>query len=123
MKSFFKILAISSVAIFASCSPEVSSPDQTTLIHTKTSKSDTNTYVYSLSCGCDFELQTGVADTVNIIYDLTNIGLKASSHTIKAFVRPGMPAGKYTGSLAIVTVKPDTQEDFRDTLRDTIMAP
>ncbi|MEP7234762.1 MAG: hypothetical protein ABI778_05655, partial [Ignavibacteriota bacterium] len=101
----------------------------TTLIHIKTGTTlklatDTNKYTYSLSCGCGFELGVENADTSDgVRYDTGDIALRASSHLIKAYAAPGLTTGKHYGWLAVVTLKPDTQEDFRDTLRDTVIVP
>ena len=84
-------------------------------------KTDTNSYAFGLSCGCSFELTVVTADTSSIRYDTTGIQLAAFSHTIKAFGKPGLTPGTYYGSLAVVTLKPDVAEDFRDTLRDTVI--
>ncbi|MDP4218879.1 MAG: hypothetical protein Q8916_02245 [Bacteroidota bacterium] len=116
----YLIIAVVIVTI-DSCSPKADSIEATSMIHTRTSIADTNIYDYDLTCGCDFELKVVDGDTAkNLIYDVGNIAVPASHHIIRVYPKAGLAPGTYTGWLAIVTLKPDTQEDFRDTLRDTI---
>ena len=129
MKQFYLVLILAVLITVDSCAPPPGPPPPTTLNVLKTggimsktvAKTDTNTYVFGLSCGCSFEL-TGVKfDTASIRYDTTGISVAAFSHTIKAYGKPGLATGTYYGSLAVVTLKPDVAEDFRDTLRDTVI--
>jgi hypothetical protein len=112
------------IVILDSCSPKVNSPDTTGLLRVKTggrmTEVDSNKYVYSLPCNCNFELRVEGADTMSISYDIRDVGIAAKSHTITAFPRSVLAQGIYYSWLAIVTLKPDTKEDFRDTLRDTV---
>ena len=122
-------------AVLNSCSPTPTGIEPTSLIHLKNvfpatrantvlrSFADTNSYNFSLSCGCGFELKVEGADTSSILYNVGNIATQATSHIIKAYPKSGLAKGTYYGWLAVVTLKPDTNEDFRDTLRDTVMIP
>ena len=129
MKQFLLGLILAVLVTVDSCAPTAPLPDPTTLNVLKTggimnktaAKTDTNSYAFGLSCGCSFELTVVTADTSSIRYDTTGIQLAAFSHTIKAFGKPGLTPGTYYGSLAVVTLKPDVAEDFRDTLRDTVI--
>ena len=127
-----KTLCFPAVAavIFYSCTPAITPTDTVTLNSNKTggimnktaTKTDTNTYNYALSCGCEFELKVENEDAMkNIYYDISNIALKSSSHLVKAYPIAALTPGTYTGWLAVVTLKPDTNPDLRDTLRDTVI--
>lgn len=129
------LAAVLYLLVISSCSPTPTTPEKTELLHTRTaypttrantilrSFADTNIYNYALSCTCGFEFVVEDADTSSILYNVGNIAVRDGSHKIKAFPRSGLTAGTYYGWLAVRTLKPDTQEDFRDTLRDTAMIP
>ncbi|MEI8135089.1 MAG: hypothetical protein WCH46_08470 [bacterium] len=129
MKKTFLVAAFLSIVSLNSCSPDLPTTPSTMLNHDKigsvmyqsATKHDTNTYIFSLSCGCGFEFGIEKYDTTNIRYDVSRIAVRSSGHTIKAYPAPSLMPGTYYGSLALVTLKPDTQEDFRDTLRDTLI--
>lgn len=130
------LAVVLALMVISSCSPTPSEPDKTELIHYKyrgnttntggilKSTADTNLYGYSLSpCGCGFEFVVENADTSSVLYNVGNIAVRDVKHFIKAFPRSGLATGTYYGWLAVRTLKPDTEEDFRDTLRDTVMIP
>lgn len=129
LKDLFKVLALTFVisVTIDSCSPTSNPPDTPTLNHIKTgnimSTKDSNSYNFGLSCGCAFELKAEGADTSKIHYDFGNSATSYTTHVIKAFPKLPLASGTYTGWIAVVTLKPDTNPDLRDTLRDTVKVP
>ncbi len=135
MENLFRLIALTILVtvLMESCSPTITPVPPVELNHTKVFAprtsgilkvpTDSNVYNLGLSCGCDFELAVETVDSPKILYDFGNIATKAGVHTIKAFPRPGLTTGTYTGWAAVVTLKPDTNPDLRDTLRDTCIVP
>src|SRR5437870_12978959 len=113
MKNLFRLFALAMLVLVGldSCTPTSNPPFVNSLNKQKTKSgilklaADTNIYTFGLQCGCPFKLRIETADTVSILYDTTNIATKDYTHIIKAFARPGLAYGTYTGSLALVTVK------------------
>ncbi|HET9136759.1 MAG TPA: hypothetical protein VFO76_08980, partial [Candidatus Kapabacteria bacterium] len=112
-----------------SCSPTANNDIKpTTLIPLAsgqvTSSGGTRLVNYSLSCGCPFKMQVRSADTSDwIVYEYPNFGDLQSQHSIRASLKAGAPSGMHRGMIEIGTVQPETTEDLRDTLRDSVMVP
>jgi hypothetical protein len=129
LKNLYPLLIVAAFVamVMDSCSPTPTGVEDTKLNPNKTGKrmgiKDSNTYDYALSCGCEFELKVENSDQTSIRYDFGNITTPSTSHLIKAFPRPGLTTGTYYGWAAVVTLKPDTNPDLRDTLRDTVVVP
>jgi hypothetical protein len=131
MKKLFNLFATTLIMtlVMDSCSPTSNPPFVNSLNKQKTKAgtlhmaSDTNIYVFGLQCGCAFELKIVSADTGHVHYDLGNSAVRDFTHTIKGSPKAGLPPGTYIDSLTVMTVKPDTSEDFTETLRDTVVVP
>jgi hypothetical protein len=112
-----------------SCSPTASDTIKpTTLVPSPsgqvTSSGGTRLVSYALSCGCPFKMQVRSADTSDwIVYEYPNFPDLQSIHDIRAMLKPGAPSGMHRGWIEIGTVQPETTEDLRDTLRDSVMVP
>ena len=130
------IVAAFIAAVMNSCSPTLSPVAPTTLdLKSKTRNStsayggilkvttDTNFYVYKLSCGCPFPLAVDASDTTWIHYDLSHLKDTTDSHVMSATPKSPLVSGQHTGWIAITTIQPVTTELLKDTLRDTVIVP
>jgi len=125
------MLALGTLVVIDSCSPDVGPPPVTTMLTYKSRSGmlknqtkDTNLYQVDLSCGCAFTLVSLDADTTHILYDLRDLPDTLQVHNIRATIKPGAlpPSGTYISYVAIMA-HPQPSETFRDTLRDTLIVP